>query len=151
MSNLEDITIEQYIKMLRSGIDVKEIDLKLQACIGVNVSSFDVGLFLMQKDLLIFQCKFAKALLDYDEKLKSFYEKKINSLRAEIEKKSPKTKKQSPYKAFLNWLSSVEQYKGFAIDKSNDLLYLAVTTKQMLNYYENQARQIEQQNSKIKR
>ena len=150
MKKLEDITILDYTKMLRGGQDVKEIEAELSKSLGSLGGGVDLHLFMLQKDLLIFQCKMAKAYFDFDETQRPFYEKKIKQLREEIEKKTAKKETVSPYKSFLSWVLAVEKYLGFSIDRNNDLLYLSEATRQMLNFYDQQKKQIDEQNAKRK-
>lgn len=146
---LEDITIEYYLKLLRSSnpIDanlVGKINEVINEAIGKGGASFDLSLFMLQKDLLIFYCKLELAKLDGDAAKSKIYAAKIQSLIENVKKKTDKKKTEStPYNSFLNWLLTVEKFLGFAIDKSNDLLYLTEATKQMLNYYEQQKKQYE--------
>ncbi len=148
---LQNISIADYAKMLRSGVDKEQIaliDAELAKRLGGLGNGFDLNLFMLQKDLLIFQCKFAIAVFDFDNTKIAFYEKRIEELRKQVESKSKKVDKPNPYKSFLAWILSVEKYLGFAIDKNNDLLYFTEATKQMLNHYEAQKKQIE--DNKIK-
>ena len=143
---LQNVTILDYCAMLRCGIEkteLTEINELLSASLGGLDGGMDLSLFMLQKDLLIFQCKAAIAYFEFDNEKLAFYEKKIDALRKELEKKTKKAEKPNPYESFLSWLSSVEQYKGSAIDKNNDLLYFSVVTKQMLNHYEQQKANIE--------
>ena len=183
MRNLEDITILDYTKMLRGGQDVKDIEAELSKSLGSLGGGVDLHLFMLQKDLLIFQCKMAKAyleeisyiedvrlqkiwfnyygfhytfdevdrkyLLEIDFKI-IFCNRKIKQLREEIEKKTAKKETVSPYKSFLSWVLAVEKYLGFSIDRNNDLLYLSEATRQMLNFYDQQKKQIDEQNAKRK-
>jgi hypothetical protein len=148
---LENIRISEYIDLLRSGVnqdEIAEIESELSSAMGNLGGSFDVGLFLLNKDLLIFQCKLAIAVFEFNEKKQIEYSKKIDELKTEIRKRTKKTENSTPYKNFLNWILSVEKYLGFSIDKNNDLLYLVEATNQMLKYYANQKEQIEQQKAK---
>ena len=148
---LQNISIAGYSKMLRSGADKEQIaliDSELSKSLGGLGDGLDLNLFMLQKDLLIFQCKFAFAILDIDDAKIELYQKKIDELRKQVESKSKKVENQNPYKSFLAWILAVEKYLCFAIDKNNDLLYFAEATKQMLNHYEAQERQYEE--NKIK-
>jgi hypothetical protein len=148
---LENIRISEYIDLLRSGAyheEVAEIENELSSAMGNLGGSFDVGLFLLNKDLLIFQCKLAIAIFEFNEKKQIECSKKIDELKTEIRKRTKKTENSTPYKNFLNWILAVEKYLGFSIDKNNDLLYLVEATNQMLKYYANQKEQIEQQKAK---
>jgi len=148
---LQNISIAGYSKMLRSGADKEQIsliDAELSKSWGGLGDVLDLNLFMLQKDLLIFQCKFAFAVIDFDDAKIELYQKKIEELRKQVESKSKKVEKTNLYKSFLAWILAVEKYLGFAIDKNNDLLYFAEATKQMLNHYEAQERQYEE--NKIK-
>jgi hypothetical protein len=103
---------------------------------------------MLNKDLLIFQCKLAIAIFEFNEKKQIEYSKKIDELKIEIGKRTKKSENSTPYKNFLNWILSVEKFCGFSIDKNNDLLYLVEATNQMLKHYANQKEQIEQQKAK---
>lgn len=151
---LENITISEYSKLLRSGNKgekVREIESELSKSLGEMGGGMDLALFMMSKDLLIFQCKLAIAIFEFDEQQTKFFERKIKELRAEIEKKTKKKEAVNPYKSFLSWILAVEKYLGFSIDKNNDLLYLSEATKQMLGHYEQQKRQYEEQQAKNRR
>lgn len=150
---LEDISINDYAKMLRAGVDfekIQAIEAELNRVLGGIGSGFDISLFMLQKDLLIFQCKAARAWLDHDNEKLEIWNKKITELQEQIGKKTVKKERGNPYQSFLSWILSVEKFLSFAIDKNNDLLYFAEATKQMINYYENQKKQIEEQNAKRK-
>ena len=143
---LQEISILEYCNMLRSGvnkIELEQINTLLTESVGEIGSGFDLALFMLQKDLLIFQCKFAIAVLDFDEEKANTFKKKIEQLQKDLDKKVKKLNTPNPYKSFLSWILAVEKYLGFAIDKNNDLLYFAEATKQMLNSYEAQKKQIE--------
>ena len=145
-TKLQDITILEYSKLLISGVEkqlISEIELELSKNVSMSGSGFDLSLFMLQKDLLIFQCKLAIAIFEYDNEKIEFFNGKIEALRKELEKKIKKAEKPNPYKSFLSWILAVEKYLGFAIDKNNDLLYLVEATNQMLNYYEAQKQNIE--------
>jgi len=148
---LQNISIAGYSKMLRSGADKEQIsliDAELSKSWGGLGDVLDLNLFMLQKDLLIFQCKFEFAVLDSDDAKIELYQKKIKELRVEVERKLKKVENPNLYKSFLAWILAVEKYLCFAIDKNNDLLYFAEATKQMLNHYEAQERQYEE--NKIK-
>ena len=148
---LQNISIAGYSKMLRSGADKEQIaliDSELSKSLGGLGDGLDLNLFMLQKDLLIFQCKFEFAVLDSDDAKIELYQKKIKELREEVERKLKKVENPNLYKSFLAWILAVEKYLCFAIDKNNDLLYFAEATKQMLNHYEAQERQYE--DNKIK-
>ena len=150
---LENISINDYAKMLRAGVDVEmiqSIEAELNGALGGIGGGFDIALFMLQKDLLIFQCKAARAWFEHDNEKLELWNKKITDLQQEIAKKTVKKEKGNPYQSFLAWILSVEKFLSFAIDKNNDLLYFAEATKQMINFYENQKKQIEEQNAKRK-
>ena len=143
---LQEISILEYCNMLRSGVDkveIEQIGTLLTESLGEFGGGFDVALFMLQKDILIFRCKFAIAVLDFDEEKAKILKKKIEQLQKELDKKVKKADKPNPYKSFLSWILAVERYLGFAIEKNNDLLYFSEATKQMLNSYEAQKKQIE--------
>ena len=145
---LEEITINRYLKLLRAGNNVElltEIDKELSKALGGIEGGFDLSLFILQKDLLIFQCKSYKAFLNQDSAKMDFYNKKIAELQEQLEKKTVKKEVGNPYKSFLSWILAVEKYLSFAIDKNNDLLYFSEATKQMLNHYEQQKQNLEKQ------
>ena len=145
---LEEITINRYLKLLRAGNNVElltEIDKELSKALGGIAGGFDLSLFILQKDLLIFQCKSYKAFLNQDPAKMDFYNKKIAELQEQIEKKTVKKEVGNPYKSFLSWILAVEKYLSFAIDKNNDLLYFSEATSQMINHYEQQKQNLEKQ------
>jgi hypothetical protein len=151
---LQNVSIAEYMKLLRSGAN-KEltalIDAELSKSLGGLGNGFDLNLFMLQKDLLIFQCKYAVAMFAFENEKLPTLDQKIKELQDQLNKKlkkSESTKKPNPYKNFLSWILSVEKYLGFAIDKNNDLLYFTEATKQMLNHYEAQKKQYE--DNKIK-
>ena len=151
---LENIRIIDYLNMVRSGnakdLDrIKVIDAALNTSVGGVSGGFDLSLFTLQKDILLLQCKYAAAWLGQDTEKCEIYTKKIAQLSEQVRKKTFKKEKNNPYKAFLSWILSIEKYLGFAIDKQNDLMYLVEATKQMLNSYEAQKKQIE--DNQIKR
>jgi hypothetical protein len=131
---------------LRTGIKkelIKSIDTELSKLLNGVGTGFDLAIFMMQKDLLLFQCKAARAYLERDDVAFAKFNKKIFELSDALKKKEVKKEKADPYKIFLAWILSVEKFLGFAIDKKNDLLYFVEATKQMLNYYDEQKRQLE--------
>ena len=180
---LENISINDYAKMLRAGVEVEliqDIETELNSALGGISGGFDIALFMLQKDLLIFQTKFNNLITDrkllvgemiiskcmceihkleyiHDEtKLNEIdskielWNKKITELQEQIAKKTVKKEKGNPYQSFLAWILAVEKFLSFAIDKNNDLLYFVEATKQMINYYEQQKKSIEEQNAKRK-
>jgi len=132
---LENISIEKYCAMLKSGMDTSEIDKELNTLFG---NGMDLALFMSQKDLLIMQCKLAILILERDEIRAKIYSDRIDKLRIEIEKKTKKVVETTPYKSFIAWIIAVEKFLAFPIDKKNDLLYFSEATKQMMNFYESQ-------------
>lgn len=149
---LETVSIADYAKMLKSGESteqIKEIESELNTTLGEISGGMDLALFMLQKDLLILQCKLAISIFEFEEEKQKFYERKINELRKQLEDKNKKVEKSNPYKSFLSWILAVEKYLAFSIDRSNDLLYLSEATKQMLNYYDNQKKSIEE--NKVKK
>lgn len=140
--------------MLRANNEpetLSAIDAELTKSLGSIGGGFDVAIFMLQKDLLIFQCKLAIAILNFDNDKIKIYQKKVNELSAELKKKAKVAEKPNPYKSFLSWIISVEKYMSICIDRENDLLYFSEATKQMLNFYDNQTKQIEIQNAKNKK
>ena len=153
MINLQDYTIHQYASMLKNNIESsKELISQIDAELSKQLSSFGAGeniaLFLLQKDLLVLQCKIALAFLDMDDELQKKLSKRIEALRKEVERLSQKENKKTPYKSFLTWILSVEKHLQFSINRDNDLEYLVEATIQMLNFYENQKRQLEENKAK---
>lgn len=151
---LQNIKISDYIKMLKLG-EEKELlilinDELLKQTSNFKSENFDISLFLLQKDLLILQCRYAIAVFDFDETKQKMYLKKIDELREQIESKtkSKEKKEVNPYNSFLEWILSVEKYLGFSIDKENDLLYFVTATTQMLNYFNSQTKQLEKTTQK---
>jgi len=132
---LENISIENYCTMLKQGADTSEIDKELNTLFG---NGMDLALFMLQKDLLINQCKLAILILEHDEIRAKIYSDRIDKLRIEIEKKTKKVVETTPYKSFIAWIIAVEKFLAFPIDKKNDLLYFSEATKQMMNFYESQ-------------
>jgi hypothetical protein len=144
---LKDITIAEYCDMLKAGIDVvtlKEINDQLTKALGDLGVGFDLDVFMMQKDLLLLQCKQAIAILDFDGERVAFLDERIKSIKRELAGKEKKTENKDPYKSFLSWILAVEKYLGFSIDRNNDLLYFTEATTQMLNSFEAQKRQIDE-------
>jgi hypothetical protein len=144
---LKDVTIAEYCDMLKAGVDVvtlKEINDQLTKSLGDLGVGFDLDVFMMQKDLLLLQCKQAIAILDFDGERVAFLDERIKSIKKELAGKEKKTENKDPYKSFLSWVLAVEKYLGFSIDRSNDLLYFTEATIQMLNHFEAQKRQIDE-------
>ena len=153
MINLQDYTIHQYASMLKNNVESnKELISQIDAELSKQLSNFGAGeniaLFLLQKDLLVLQCKMTLAFLDMDDELQKKLSKRIEALRKEVERLSKKENKKTPYKSFLTWILSVEKHLQFSINRDNDLEYLVEATTQMLNFYENQKRQLEENKAK---
>jgi len=151
---LQDYTIHEYAEMLKNKTDVKivgEIDKELNAQLNGVGTGQNIGLFLLQKDLLLLQCKRMIAVYEFDKAKELSLTKRIDKLREEIESKQKKVEVIDPYAGFLDWILSVEKYLSVPIDRENDLLYLARATKQMLSFYESQKKQLEEQKVKTKR
>lgn len=153
MINLQDYTIHQYASMLKNNVESnKELISEIDAELSKQLSNFGTGeniaLFLLQKDLLVLQCKMALAFLDMDEEVQKKLSKRIETLRKEVERLSQKENKKTPYKSFLTWILSVEKHLQFSINRENDLEYLVEATTQMLTFYENQKRQLEENKAK---
>lgn len=153
MINLQDYTIHQYASMLKNNVESnKELISEIDAELSKQLSNFGTGeniaLFLLQKDLLVLQCKMALAFLDMDEEVQKKLSKRIETLRKEVERLSQKENKKTPYKSFLTWILSVEKHLQFSINRENDLEYLVEATVQMLTFYENQKRQLEENKAK---
>ena len=153
MINLQDYTIHQYASMLKNNVESnKELISEIDAELSKQLSNFGTGeniaLFLLQKYLLVLQCKMALAFLDMDEEVQKKLSKRIETLRKEVERLSQKENKKTPYKSFLTWILSVEKHLQFSINRENDLEYLVEATTQMLTFYENQKRQLEENKAK---
>ena len=153
MINLQDYTIHQYASMLKNNVESnKELISQIDAELSKQLSNFGTGeniaLFLLQKDLLVLQCKMALAFLDMDDEIQKKLSKRIEALRKEVERLSKKENKKTPYKSFLTWILSVEKHLQFSINRDNDLEYLVEATTQMLTFYENQKRQLEENKAK---
>jgi hypothetical protein len=141
MIRLENITIKEYIDLLRSGNEserLKIISEELNKSLENFGSGMDLAMFMLQKDLMVLQCKLAIAILERDNVKIDLYNSRVEKLAEEIKKKLKPIVKINPYKTFLAWLQSVEKFLGFAIDKTNDLVYFSEATKQMLSSYERQ-------------
>ena len=107
MINLQDYTIHQYASMLKNNVESnKELISQIDAELSKQLSNFGTGeniaLFLLQKDLLVLQCKMALAFLDMDDELQKKLSKRIEALRKEVERLSKKENKKTPYKSFFN-------------------------------------------------
>ena len=153
MINLQDYTIHQYASMLKNNVESdKELISQIDGDLSRRLSNFgtseNIALFLLQKDLLVLQCKMALAFLDMDDELQKKLPRRIEALRKEVERLSKKENKKTPYKSFLTWILSVEKHLQFSINRDNDLEYLVEATTQMLNFYDNQKRQLEENKAK---
>lgn len=153
MINLQDYTIHQYASMLKNNVEsdkelISQIDAELSKQLSNFGTSENIALFLLQKDLLVLQCKMTLAFLDMDDELQKKLSKRIEALRKEVERLSKKENKKTPYKSFLTWILSIEKHLQFSINRDNDLEYLVEATTQMLNFYENQKRQLEENKAK---
>lgn len=153
MINLQDYTIHQYASMLKNNVEsnkdlISEIDAELSKQLSNFGTGENIALFLLQKDLLVLQCKMTLAFLDMDEEVQKKLSKRIEALRKEVERLSQKENKKTPYKSFLTWILSVEKHLQFSINRENDLEYLVEATTQMLTFYENQKRQLEENKAK---
>mgnify|MGYP003543504459 FL=1 len=153
MINLQDYTIHQYASMLKNNVESsKELISQIDAELSKQLSNFGTGeniaLFLLQKDLLVLQCKMTLAFLDMDDEIQKKLSKRIEALRKEVERLYQKENKKTPYKSFLTWILSIEKHLQFSINRENDLEYLVEATIQMLNFYENQKRQLEENKAK---
>lgn len=143
---LKNTKISEYIELLKEGTDVlriKEIDNLLSSKISGVTGGFDLALFQMNKDLLLFQCKYLLAMFDFDSKKMELYSKRIEDLRKVMESKKKKAVKTDPYTSFLQWILTLKKYYGSDIDTNNDLLYLISATDQMMKFYKAQETQIE--------
>jgi hypothetical protein len=151
---LKKTKISEYLRLLKDGTDIEriqEIDSLLSAKIVGVSGGFDLALFQLQKDLLLFQCKYLLAMFDFDQKKVDLYAKKIEDTRLALKKKEKKAEKSDPYSSFLQWLLMLKKYYGSDIDKDNDLMYLVEATNSMMKWYGSQNEQIEQQKQKQKR
>jgi hypothetical protein len=147
-NDLKNITIQQYINMLKTGETpelANEIGEYLSSKVEGITGGFDLQLFQLQKDMLLYQCKYLLAMFDFDSKKMKIYQDRIDTTRFIIEKKTAKSNKSTPYESFLQWLLSLKKYYGSDINTSQDLTYLIFATKQMMSYYRTQEQQIEQQ------
>ena len=146
MIQLEKITIRKYMSLLRAGDDseqTKEITKELNKSLENFGNGIDLALFMLQKDLLVLQCKLAIEILNRNDDKATVLNSRIEKIVKQIKDKTKEHKKTNPYKNFLAWLQSVERFLGFSIDKNNDLVYFSEATKSMLVSYENQKQQIE--------
>ncbi len=151
MIKLEDVKISEYIELLKTNSDsekLKEIEKQLSSELSGTGSGMDLALFMLQKDLLLFECKLVKSVFDFDKEKEAIYKKKVQQLKDQLKDKLKKYEKTNPYKSFLQWILTVEKYLGVQVNRSEDLIYLTEATKQMLNSYESQKAQIEEMKSK---
>lgn len=136
------------MQMLRDGIKVEtinEINEALNAqLVGVN-GGFDLALFQMEKDALLFHCKYILAMLEFNSEKMKLYASKIDYLVKQISKKKKKAEVANPYKSFLQWLLTLKKYYGSDIDKNEDLFYLVEATNSMMKWYSSQNEEIEKQ------
>jgi hypothetical protein len=150
---IQNIPIQYYLDLLKSGENLQitnQISEWLNAkTLGIT-GGMDLAMFQLQKDLLLITCKQLIAYLKFDEYGQIKYSKRIEDLKKAIEKKTADKKggEPNPYKSFVEWLLVLKKYYGSDIDRSNDLLYLVSATEQMMRFYANQEKQIE--NSKRK-
>ena len=152
---LKETTIRQYLLMLKIDSNpylAYQINELLNSKIQNFSGGFDLALFQMQKDMLLLKCKALIAMLEFDKERQAKYEERAEQLRKEIEKKTKQkeTGKVDPYESFLDWLLVLKKYYGSEIDQDGDLVYLVYATKQMMNYYKAQEKQIEESKSKKK-
>lgn len=150
-SILKNTKISEYIDLLKAGTDtekIKDIDSLLSSMIAGVTGGFDLALFQMQKDLLLYQCKYLLAMFDFDSAKMELYAKRMENLQLSLKKKQRKAEKSDPYESFLQWILTLKKYYGSDIDTSNDLLYLVSATKSMMNWYNVQNQQIENNKKK---
>jgi hypothetical protein len=149
--DLKQIKISEYMQMLRDGIKVEtinEINEALNAqLVGVN-GGFDLALFQMEKDALLFHCKYILAMLEFNSEKMKLYASKIDYLAKQISKKKKKAEVSNPYKSFLQWLLTLKKYYGSDIDKNEDLFYLVEATNSMMKWYSSQNEELEKQKAK---
>jgi hypothetical protein len=148
---LKNTKISEYIQLLKDGTDtkkIKEIDSLLSSRISGVSGGFDLALFQMNKDLLLFQCKYLLAMFDFDSEKMALYAKRMEDLRLILKKKEKKAEKVDPYQSFLQWILTLKKYYASDIDTNNDLLYLISATESMMRYYKSQDTQIEKQKRK---
>lgn len=126
----------------------KEISELLSSKISGVSGGFDLQLFQIEKDLLLFQCKYLLAMFDFDNKKMAMYAEKIEMLRIARKKKQKKAVKVSPYESFLQWLFTLKKYYGSEVDRSNTLFELVVATESMMKWYGSQSESIEKQKAK---
>lgn len=145
-NDLKNIKISEYLELLKNNTDterVKDIDSILNSSMTTGAGGFDLRLFQLNKDLLVFHCKYMLAMLSFDDKKMSLYSKRIEEIRKELKKKEKKKEKADPYSSFLQWLLTLKKYYGSDIDRDNDLFYLVEATNSMMKYYAAQESNIE--------
>jgi len=150
---LKNTKISEYIELLEDGSDIqkiKEIDDLLASKISGVSGGFDLALFQMNKDLLLFQCKYLIAMFEFDNEKMELYAKRMEDLRLTLKKKENQAIKSDPYTSFLQWLFTLKKYYGSEIDREKNLIELVVATEQMMRYYKAQEQEIEKQKSKRK-
>jgi len=150
---LIETTIQQYLEMLKDGKateKLQEISDLLSSRVQNFTGGMDLHLFQLQKDYLLILAKSLIAMLEFDEEKRLRYLARAEELKKEIDKKTAQkgNEENNRYKSFLEWLLVLKKYYGSDIDQSNDLLYLVSATEQMMKFYANQEKQIE--NSKRK-
>lgn len=148
---LKNTKISEYMLLLKEGTDIqriKEIDNLLSSQISGVAGGFDLALFQMEKDLLLYKCKYLIAMLEFDSAKMEVYAKRIENQLLMIGKKQKKADKSDPYTSFLQWILTLKKYYGSDIDQSNDLVYLISATDQMMKWYDSQKQQIENQKAK---
>ena len=149
--DLKQIKISEYIELLKDGKDIEKINL-INEALSLSISGasgeFDLQLFQMNKDLLLFLCKYTMAMLEFDQKKMAVYAKRAEDMRKAIDKKKSKAEKSDPYTSFLQWLFTLKKYYGSDIDRGNDLMELVVATESMMKFYKAQDEMIEKQKVK---
>lgn len=157
---IKDITIKEYIDLLKDGSDVEllqSINEFLSSRLSGVSGGFDLQLFQLEKDRLVFICKLAIASNENvlagnkseSPEMKRI-SKRINELTEAIEKKKAKGEKADPYTSLIQWLLTLKKYYGSDIDKSNDLIYLVEATNSMMKWYGSQNEEIEKQKAQVK-
>jgi len=143
-------TIAQYGDMLKTGSDpekVKQIDELINSKILDLSDGFDMHLFQLNKDYLLILHKWLLAMLESDDEKMLRYSERAAELLKHIKIKEALNERgtnDTPYVSFLKWLLSLKKYYGSGIDKSGDLLELISATEQMLKFFHEQEKQINQ-------
>lgn len=148
---LKQTKISEYIQMLRDETEPEkaaQINDMLSANLSGVAGGFDLQLFQMEKDRLLFHCKYLLAMFDFDGAKMELYAAKIKQLTDQIAKKKSKAKVSSPYQSLIQWLLTLKKYYGSDIDKENDLVYLVEATNSMMKWYSSQNEEIEKQKAK---